>query len=163
MNQTKLFVGLTITTLFILFAGVYFFNTTNPSTITMSANTKVSVDQKTHNWGKIPYSGGNINKTFTIKNIGTDTVKLNNIKTSCTCTKARITIDGKDSPYFSMHAASSWVGEIPSGKEATLTVIYDPAFHGPSGVGPIERLISVETNDKNNPKLEFSLKGVVVK
>ena len=90
-------------------------------------------------------------------------MQLTGIKTSCVCTKAQVVIDGKTSPYFSMHSTSSWVGEVAPGKEAQLTVIFDPAFHGPTGVGPIERLIDIQTNDIQNPNLEFSLKGVVVK
>lgn len=163
MNQTKLFIGFAVLSLFILFGGVYFLSSSNPAVVTSSANVKASVDQKTYDWGNIPYSGGNATKTFTIKNTGSDILKLTNIKTSCTCTKAQIVIDGKDSPYFSMHATSSWIGEVAPGKTAKLTVIFDPSFHGPTGVGPMERLVSVETNDKNNSKLEFSLKGNVVK
>ena len=90
-------------------------------------------------------------------------MKLTGIKTSCTCTKAQVEIEGKTSPYFSMHATAGWVGEVAPGKEARLLVIFDPAFHGPTGVGSVERLISIQTNDSQNPNLEFSLKGVVIK
>jgi len=79
------------------------------------------------------------------------------------CTTAQVIIDGKSSPLFKMHQKSAWTGEVQPGKEAELKVIFDPAFHGPSGVGAMTRQIEVATNDKNNPKLEFMLKGVVVK
>lgn len=151
-------------TLLLLGGGIYVLSATSSSPkITVSQNAKVTVAEKNFDWGNIPYSGGNATKTFTIKNTGTETLQLNEVKTSCTCTKAQVSIGGKTSPYFSMHSTSGWVGEVPAGKEAQLTVIFDPAFHGPSGVGPIERLVSVETNDPANPKIEFSLKGVVVK
>lgn len=164
MTDKKIIIGLITFTLFILGGGIYVLSTSSaPVKITSSQNAKISVDQKTFDWGNIPYSGGNATKTFTIKNIGSDTLKLTGVKTSCTCTKAQIVIDGKSSPYFSMHATSAWVGEVAPGKEAQLTVIFDPAFHGPTGVGPIERVISMQTNDTQNPSLEFSLKGVVVK
>lgn len=165
MNNKKTVIGFIVITLLILGGGIYFLSSTTsaPAQITASQNAKVQVDQKTFDWGNIPYSGGNATKTFTIKNTGTDTLKLTGVKTSCTCTKAQVAIDGKTSPYFSMHSTSGWVGEVAPGKEAQLSVIFDPAFHGPSGVGPVERLISVETNDVQNPKIEFSLKGVVVK
>lgn len=164
MTDKKIIIGLIIVTLFILGGGIYILSISSaPAKITSSQNAKVSVDQKTFDWGNIPYSGGNATKTFSIKNTGTDTLQLTGVKTSCTCTKAQIVIDGKSSPYFSMHATSSWVGEVAPGKEAQLTVIFDPAFHGPTGVGPIERLIDIQTNDIQNPNLEFSLKGVVVK
>lgn len=164
MNDRKLIIAFILITLLILGGGVYILSsTTNSPQIISSQNAKIEVDQKTYDWGQIAYGGGDVSKKFIIKNTGTDILKLTNIKTSCACTKAQVSIDGKVSPYFSMHTQSGWVGELASGKSASLTVIFDPAFHGPTGVGPIERLISVETNDIANPKLEFSLKGVVVK
>ncbi|MDD5415652.1 MAG: DUF1573 domain-containing protein [Candidatus Daviesbacteria bacterium] len=164
MVDKKIIIGLIVFTLLLLGGGIYVLSISSaPVKITSSQNAKAAVDQKTFDWGNIPINGGNVTKTFTIKNTGTDVLKLIGVKTSCTCTKAQVVIDGKTSPYFSMHATSSWVGEVAPGKEAQLTVIFDPAFHGPTGVGPTERLISVETNDIQNPKLEFSLKGVVVK
>ncbi len=164
MNNKKVILGFILVTALILTGGVYVLSSTASSPIvTVSQNAKVQVDKKSFDWGQIPYSGGNATKTFTVKNTGTDILKLSNIKTSCTCTKADISINGKKSPSFSMHTSSGWVGEVNPGKEAQLMVVFDPAFHGPQGVGPIERLISVQTNDIQNPNLEFSLKGVVVK
>lgn len=164
MNDKKIIIGFIMFTLLILGGGVYVLSNTITSTqVSPSQNAKVEVDQKTFDWGNIPYSGGDVTKTFTIKNTGSDALKLTGVKTSCTCTKAQIIIDGSTSPYFSMHSTSSWVGEVAPGKQAELTVIFDPAFHGPQGVGPVERLVSMQTNDPQNPNLEFSLKGVVIK
>lgn len=165
MNDKKIIIGFVVLTLLILGGGIYILSVTtaNPAQVNPAQNVKVEVDQKTYDWGTIPYSGGNVSKTFTIKNTGTDVLKLTNIKTSCACTYAQLTIEGKVSPKFGMHTTSSWVGEVESGKEAQLVVVFDPAFHGPTGVGPMERLISVQTNDISNPALEFSLKGNVVK
>lgn len=164
MADKKIIIGLIVLTMLILGGGVYFLSSTATSTqVIPSQNVKVEIPERTFDWGNIPYSGGNATKTFTIKNTGTGVLQLSGVKTSCTCTKAQVTIDGKGSPYFSMHSTTGWVGEVAPGKEAQLLVIFDPAFHGPSGVGPVERLISLETNDIQNPKIEFSLKGVVVK
>ena len=165
MNNKKIVIIFITITILILGGGIFLLSSTTsaPAKVTTSQNAKAEVSQKIFDWGNIPYSGGNATKTFTIKNAGSDVLKLNGIKTSCTCTKAQVTINGKTSPYFSMHSSSAWVGEVAPGKEAQLTVIFDPTFHGPTGVGPVERLISLETNDLQNPKIEFSLKGVVVK
>lgn len=165
MNDKKAIIGFILVTLLILGGGVFILSktTTSGQISGVSSEVKISVDAKTYDWGTIPYSGGNVSKTFTIKNTGTDVLQLTNIKTSCACTYAQLTIDGKISPKFGMHTTSSWVGEVPPGKDAQLAVVFDPAFHGPTGVGSMERLISVQTNDINNPNLEFSLKGVVVK
>ncbi|MDP3973437.1 MAG: DUF1573 domain-containing protein [Candidatus Daviesbacteria bacterium] len=165
MSDKKIIIGFVVLTLLILGGGVYVLSaiSTSPTQVTSSQNAKVSLDEKTYDWGEIPYSGPDATKTFIIKNTGTDVLKLTNVKTSCACTNARVTIDGEVSPSFDMHTTSSWVGEVPPGKEAQLTVIFDQDFHGPTGVGAVERLISIETNDAANPKLEFLLKGTVVK
>lgn len=164
MNDKKIIIGLIALTILVLGGGIYVLSVASaPVTITSSQNAKAETGEKTFDWGNIPINGGNATKTFTIKNAGSDVLKLTGVKTSCTCTKAQVIIDGKTSPYFSMHATSSWVGEVAPGKEAQLTIIFDPAFHGPTGVGAMERLISLQTNDAQNPNLEFLLKGVVVK
>ncbi len=150
--------------LIIIFGGVFLFsrNKSSPSENNF-LNIKAEVDQKNFDWGDIPLNGGNVTKIFTIKNVGSDILKISNIKTSCTCTQAQIVIDGQKSPDFSMHSASAWVGEMAPGKQAQLAIFFDPAFHGPTGVGPIERLVSLETNDPNNSRLEFSLTANVSK
>ena len=158
MNDKKVIIIFIIATILIIGGGVYIL-----AGSTTTQNAKVSFDTKVHDWGTIPYGGGNVSKIFTIKNTGSDILKLTNIKTSCMCTKAYLEIDGITSPAFGMHDSSSWVGEVLPGGETKLNVVFDPTFHGPTGVGPVERLILVETNDANNSRLEFSLKGVVVK
>ena len=120
-------------------------------------------DHTSFEWGEININGGNATHEFTIENRGTGELDLANILTSCACTSAQITIDGVVSPYFGMHSTSSWVGKVAPGKTATVSVIFDPLFHGPTATGPIERLISVKTNDPKNENMEFNLTGNVIK
>lgn len=127
------------------------------------SNAKAYVEQASYDWGEIDINGGDATYTFVIQNQGTDELKLTNIKTSCACTSAQVEIDGEKSPYFGMHSTSSWVGTVPVGGQALLAVIFDPLYHGPTAIGPIERVISIETNDSSNPLLELSLTGNVVK
>lgn len=164
-TEKKIILSIVLAT-FLLLGGSTFIlsnSSTSAAKIGLSQNVKLEVPEKNYNWGEIRMSNGNAIKTFTLKNSGTDVLKLSNIKTSCHCTKAQIVIYGASSPLFGMNDVSSWVGEVLPGKEAQLTVIFDPNFHGPTGAGPIERLVSVETNDPKEPKLEFSLTGIVVK
>lgn len=165
MSEKKVIIIMVISTVILLFGGIFFLTkTTSTSQITASQNARAyTVDPTSFDWGTIPMNKGNITKTFIIKNTGTDTLKLFNVKTSCHCTKAYVTIKGTDSPSFGMDSLSSWTGEVPAGKESKLTVVFDPAFHGPQGIGPINRFVSVETNDKANTKLTFTLTGTVVK
>lgn len=160
----KLIVIVLAATIVLMAGGVLVINLTNTPQITASQNAKAYVsDPTSHDLGKVDYAGGVVKKSFTIKNTGNDALKVYNIKTSCHCTKAYVTIGGQDSPNFGMDSVSSWMGEVGNGKEAKITVVYDPAFHGPAGIGPFTRFASVETNDKSNPKLIFTLSGTVIK
>ncbi|MBI2334554.1 DUF1573 domain-containing protein [Candidatus Daviesbacteria bacterium] len=166
MIDKKIIFGIMLITILILGGGMFLLSqttSTKPQNATLSQNVKIEVPEKTFDWGEIKYSKGNATKTFVIKNIGSDLLKLYNVKTSCACTNANLTIDNKVSPEFGMHTQSAWVGELPVGKEAILTVIFDPTFHGPTALGPMERLISMQTNDLSSPTLEFKLTGNVVK
>lgn len=165
MNNKKAIIIMVISTIVLLFGGVFFLTkTTSTPQISASQNAKAYVaDPTSFDWGNIPMDKGNKVKTFTIKNAGTEMLKLYNVKTSCHCTKAYVSINGVDSPSFGMDSLSSWTGEVPAGKEAKLTVVFDPAYHGPSGMGAVNRFVSVETNDAANSKLTFTLTGAVVK
>jgi hypothetical protein len=162
----KVIIICTILTVLILVIGVFWISSTNTvlPQIEASQNAKAyTVDATSADWSQIPMYKGDVIKIFRIKNTGTDVLKLFNIKTSCHCTKAFVTINGTDSPSFGMEGISSWVGEVAPGKEVKLTVDFDPAYHGQSGTGPITRFISVETNDKANSKLTFTVTGNVYK
>lgn len=164
ISEKKIFILIALVTIAILFGGVIFLSgSTDAEKVVVSANAKVVSDTDSFDWGNIPIDGGNATKEFVIKNSGTEILKLYNIRTSCHCTTAVVTITGKESPTFGMSGNSDWIGEVSPGKEATLRVVFDPAFHGPQGTGPINRYISVETNDQSMRKLTFSLTGVVVK
>lgn len=164
-TEKKIVIGIIIFTLVLLGGSIFVLSSGNNSAqaINVTQNAKLDVAEKQFDWGTIKYSGPKATKVFTIKNSGTESLQLTKVKTSCTCTTAQISIDGNKSPLFSMHAGSPWVGEVAPGKEAQIEIVFDQTFHGPSGVGPIERYITVETNDANQPSIEFYLKGNVIK
>lgn len=166
MNEKKLIIIMVVITSLILFGGLMLVSSTSSSApqIKSSVNAKANVtDPTSFDWGQIPMNGGKKTKTFSIKNSGTDVLKLYNVKTSCHCTKAYVTIDGNESPYFGMTGISSWTGEVNPGKEAKVTAVFDPLFHGVQGLGPIQRYVSLETNDASLGKLTFTLTGTVFK
>lgn len=164
ISEKKVVILLVLSTIAILFGGIVFLNRINASSqVVASVNAKASVETDTYDWGNIPINGGNVTKKFSIKNTGSETLQLTNIKTSCHCTTASVTIAGQESLSFGMSGTSQWIGEVKPGQEATLNVVFDPLFHGPQGTGPINRYISIETNDRQNSKITFSLTGVVIK
>ncbi|MDP3941952.1 MAG: DUF1573 domain-containing protein [bacterium] len=169
MGEKKFFVIIAVVTLVIFLGGIVLVSSSSSTTLTTpqvapSQNAKAETqDSTSFDFGNIIYSDPKATKVFAIKNTGTETLKLFNVKTSCHCTKANVTIEGSVSPDFGMSGLSDWVGDVPAGKEAKVTAIFDQTYHGPQGVGPVTRFVSVETNDKGTPKITFTLTGVVAK
>lgn len=131
--------------------------------VTLSAGAQAVVDKTFVDWGQITYSGGKVKATYRITNSGTEVLKLFGATTSCACTSGTITANGQVTAPFGMHSTMTEVVEIASGKDAIVEALFDPAFHGPSGVGPISRTVTVQTNDLSRQTLNFQASGVVIK
>lgn len=163
MNEKKIILITVFVSILVIVTGVFLIGKISSPMVSASQNAKAyTIDPTSYDWGDIDYNGGIVAKIFTIKNTGSGVLSFSNIRTSCHCTKARMIIGGKTSPDFGMSGVSSWIGNVDPGKEAKLEVLFDPAFHGPQGVGAVNRFVSVETNDASNPKLTFTLTGTVV-
>lgn len=152
-----------LATIVIMVGGIFWVSaTTSTPSVSASQNAKATtIDPTSADWGQIPMFKGNVSKIFRIKNTGTDTLKLFNPSTSCHCTTVQIDTPTDESPVIRMDALSSWVGTVAPGKEAKVIAVFDPAFHGPDAVGPITRFIKVETNDKAESTLTFTVTGTV--
>jgi hypothetical protein len=131
------------------------------TTVEQSAPGSVAVENTLHEWGEVPIKGGVVTASFPIKNTGENTLLLTNIATSCMCTTAKLVLGDSVSPEFGMHTKSDYALEVPPGESANLEVVFDPAFHGPSGVGPITRQVKVTTNDPSQSTLNFTLTATV--
>ena len=88
-------------------------------------------------WGIIPAIPA-VAQTFPIQNTGDQPLLITSVVTSCGCTTASL---------------SSSV--IPPGQRADLKVVFDPNFH--ETVGPVTRLIWLQTNDPDLPLVEIRL------
>jgi len=102
---------------------------------------------------------GTVSHIYKIKNTGTGSVVINKIYTSCMCTQASIKIGSKTMGPFGMPGMGSPVPyidqELKAGEEIELTAVFDPAAHGPAGVGNISRVITLETSS-GKTQLYFS-------
>jgi hypothetical protein len=121
----------------------------------------VAKDQDNYDFGSISMSRGIINYTFRIKNTGPETVVVDKIYTSCMCTTATLLKGGRAWGPYGMpgHGVIPKIGEaVTSGEEADVAIAFDPAAHGPAGVGRVMRSIYLETNDG---KLELKFSALV--
>ncbi|MDP3934638.1 MAG: DUF1573 domain-containing protein [Candidatus Giovannonibacteria bacterium] len=119
----------------------------------------LTVQENNYDFGSISMAAGKVSKTFAIKNTGTDPLAINQLYTSCMCTEATLKIVGRSAGPFGMpgHGFAKRINEtILPNEEAEVEVIFDPAAHGPAGVGRIERAVYLENSAGAPLELKFS-------
>lgn len=149
----------------LLVGGALYFGSKLGATTVVEADKSVQivVGDNSHNWGDIDINGGIVSKVFAIENTSDSVLKLYDVKTSCMCTTAQLRTSSESSKKFGMHEKTSSVFEVQPGDTVEVVVEFDPLFHGPSGVGPINRTVTMNTNDSSQTQLSFQLAANVVK
>ena len=123
---------------------------------------KIEISPQEYDFGDISMADGLAKKTYEVKNSGDTELKIDKIWTSCDCTNARLRVGDRVSPELGMHTnLPLWSEKLASGETGYLDVIFDPAFHGHEGIGPITRVIYLNTSDPDNKKVEIKLSANV--
>src|SRR3972149_7996708 len=166
--EKKFLLIIALVTAVVLSGGVFLFSNSGGSAarIEKTLGAQIQIPHKNFDFKDIKYNGGNVTHAFPIKNNGSKELVLANLSTSCMCTQVYLKKGDEKSPSFGMKghsAASDWKGVLMPKEEAEVIVVFDPTAHGPQGIGPVERFVSAETNDPENPYVEFAFNGVVVK
>ena len=135
-----------------------------PETSSEYSASAIAVSHTTFDFGTISMKDGNVSHEFELKNEGTEPLTIEKVSTSCMCTTAFL-IDSSGKKYggFGMpgHGTARADVEIGPGETLILEAVFDPAAHGPSGVGLAQRFIYLETNSSKSPKLELSFNATV--
>jgi hypothetical protein len=163
MSNNRLAIGILMGTAALIAGGFYLAaRLSTPAGVKMSQNASAVVMGKTQERGDVSINQGLVITDFIIKNAGSDSLALYDVTTSCMCTVARVEVGSVVSPDFRMGERSSYVANIPPGDTATVKLIFDPAFHGPNGLGTVTREAMMRTNDPRQPKLVFAMSATVV-
>lgn len=101
---------------------------------------RIEVSETTFDFGTI-YQQMSASHTFRIRNTGTSTLKLENIKSTCGCT-----------------AALPAQREIPPGGETELKVTFDSG----SMRDRIVKHVHIDSNDPNKPRVTLTISGRVL-
>ncbi len=112
-----------------------------------------------YNFGSISMGAGNVKHIFKIKNSGSEAVAINKMYTSCMCTTATLEAGGKKFGPIGMqgHGAIPTINKmLAPNEEALVEVVFDPAAHGPAGVGRIKRVVTLENSSGQPLELTFS-------
>lgn len=119
----------------------------------------LAADHPSYDFGTISMAGGKVTHAFRVENLQDRSVELRKISTSCMCTEA--SFDHNEHHYgpFGMpgHGMMPKMHQMmESHDEATVTVTFDPAAHGPAGIGKVSRRVTVETSTGAPLELEIS-------
>jgi len=130
------------------------------SAISTNSNGTLTVEEESsYDFGSISMVAGKVKHTFKIKNTSNEEVVISKMYTSCMCTTAALSIGSKQFGPFGMpgHGATPLINQtINPNEEASVEVVFDPAAHGPAGVGRIQRVVTLENNSGQQVELQFS-------
>ncbi|MBI2405440.1 DUF1573 domain-containing protein [Candidatus Microgenomates bacterium] len=131
----------------------------------LSDGSGIELSPQPSDWGEIQINGGIVTREFEIKNTSERSIKLKKIVTSCMCTTAAVKIGEESTRFFGMEMSGDKNPpvnmEIDAGEVAKIIVKFDPAAHGPQGVGPFERIVWLTFSDPAGVK-ELKFNGRVV-
>ena len=166
MKDSKVLITIVVATVLLIGGGVALLG--GKSTATSEVLSEVSgieANPTFYELGEVPINGGIVTKEYSIKNASGSTIKLKKVTTSCMCTTASVQIMGEETPFFGMEGhgdANPPVNiEIGAGQEGKVIVKFDPAAHGPEGVGPFNRVVYLTFSDPAGIK-ELTFSGKVV-
>ncbi len=126
---------------------------------TQTASAGFSSSESQFDFGSISMAAGKVTHRYYLANRGAGPIEIKKLYTSCMCTTAELVKGIRRFGPFGMQGHT----DIPSinqsfvpGERAYVEVVFDPAAHGPAGVGPIERVVTIENDAQEPLQLAFS-------
>src|SRR3989338_8382450 len=159
--------NIVITTLAVLgIVGLFFWGAQNRASLpenSASQKSALAAGETLYNFGTISMARGTVEKLFEIANPTDKDITLESLTTSCMCTTAFIVKrDARRGPFgMPGHGGSVPPANevVKAGSTLAIEVVYDPAAHGPAGVGSIDRFVYLE--DETGGVLELEIKANV--
>jgi len=110
-------------------------------------------------FGSISMAAGKVTHRYWFKNDSADSVLIRRIYTSCMCTTATLVKGMKVINSYGMpgHGPLPEVNEsLKPGEAAYIDAVFDPAAHGPAGLGPTQRVVTIESDAGQPVELHFA-------
>ena len=154
-----------IAVIVVFFGGLIFFTRPNKNNDSAAINSspglsgEFSMEETSFDFGEISMANGKVTHQVKVKNSSDTPLVIEKIYTSCMCTQAALLKDGiKFGPYgMPGHGIVPKINQkVGSGEEVVIEAIFDPAAHGPAGVGRIERVVYIEQKDGKTLELQIS-------
>lgn len=128
------------------------------ATQTSNQPSLLTAPEPAFDFGSVAMAKGKVRHTYQIKNPTGSPVIISKLYTSCMCTVTSLIKGEKRFGPFGMpgHAGIPAINEIiEPGQTAEIEAVFDPAAHGPAGIGPIAREVIIEQEDTAPLKLSF--------
>lgn len=133
-----------------------------PTQAQLTQKSSLTASETLYDFGTISMANGKVDHSFQVTNLTDRDITIDNLQTSCMCTTAYLVNGGDREGPFGMpgmggSTAASHV--IPAHATQAIDVVFDPAAHGPAGIGDIDRFIYATEQDGGTLQLE--IKAVV--
>ncbi|MEW6689268.1 MAG: DUF1573 domain-containing protein [Pseudomonadota bacterium] len=126
---------------------------------TASAAGGLKARENAFDFGSISMAAGKVTHRFWFRNESDAPVLIRKIYTSCMCTTATLVKGMKVINTYGMpgHGFVPPVNEsLKPGEAAYIDAVFDPAAHGPAGLGPTQRVVIIEGDSGQRLELHFA-------
>lgn len=117
------------------------------------------VPETSYDFGTISMKNGNVSRRFSLGNSTEKPITITRVTTSCMCTEAFLLNGELRAGPFGMPGHGGFAPTlretIQPGESRIVEAVFDPAAHGPAGVGTIERAVFIEDADGGVQTLTF--------
>jgi len=130
----------------------------SPPLAEVQSNSDLAAEEMGFDFGSVSMAAGKVAHRFKIKNANAERIVIRKISTSCMCTTAQLEKDGKKLAIYGMpgHGYIPNLDEpIAPNEQAIVEVVFDPAAHGPAGIGRVERFVTIYTDAAQPLELSF--------
>ena len=131
----------------------------SPPRAPAQSQSDLSAEESSFDFGSVSMAAGNVTHRFAIRNANAEPVLIRKISTSCMCTTAQLVKGGRKLALYGMpgHGYVPNLNEtIAPNEQAVVEVVFDPAAHGPAGIGRVERFVTVYTGAAQPLELSFN-------
>lgn len=129
-----------------------------PPRVEAQSRSDLSAEQTNFDFGSVSMAAGKVAHRFKIRNANAEPIVIRKISTSCMCTTAQLEKGGKKLAIYGMpgHGYIPDLDEpIAPDEQAIVEVVFDPAAHGPAGIGRVERFVTIYTGAAQALELSF--------
>jgi hypothetical protein len=122
------------------------------------ANRILVSSQPSFDFGSVSMAAGKVTHKYWIRNAGGAPIVINKMFTSCMCTTATLVKSARKYDTVGMpgHGFMPTISApLAPNESAMVEVVFDPAAHGPAGIGRVERVVTIQTDREEPLELTF--------